>query len=92
MGSVTAITIDVLLNACYQMLESMLKYFREIAMRKILTAGKLLTILPHLFDTRNKIYTIYVFKNSVLSQEPNKEVIQNGHLYVYIMVTILTEG
>lgn len=40
MGSVTVITIDVLLNACYQMLASMLKYFKEIAIRKIFTAGK----------------------------------------------------
>lgn len=62
MGSVTAITIDGQLNACYQRLASMLKYFRGMGMRKILTAGKFLTILPHSFDSRNKIYTIYVFK------------------------------
>lgn len=37
MGSVTAITIDWRLNACYQMLASKLKYFREMGMRKILT-------------------------------------------------------
>lgn len=60
----------------------MLKYFREMGMRKILTAGKFLTILPHSFDSRNKIDNIYVLKKSVFIPT-NKVVLKNVDLYVY---------
>lgn len=53
MGSVIVITIDGRFNACCQMLARMLKYFKEMGMRKILTAGIFLTILLHLFDSKN---------------------------------------